>query len=76
MTEGALVYEIRNYIKIQDRWMTKKELAAYWRISPRSIDRLITAGLPMELRFGKRLIMLSDADKWYDEHSQDKGRAA
>ena len=69
------VIEIKRYIKIRDRWMDKTALIQYWNISRRKIDYLIADGLPMVMRFGKRQIMLSDAEKWAASQPQKEGAA-
>lgn len=45
-------------------WLTKRKLAAHWGVSPRTIERMMAAGLPSVYRSGKRRFRLSSAEQW------------
>jgi hypothetical protein len=54
-----------------ERWLTRAELASYWRISLKTLDALVAEGLPNET-WGRKMrrFNLSEAEAWR------RGRAA
>lgn len=55
----------------QERWLTRAELAAHWRISLKTLDGLVGEGLPSET-WGRKIrrFNLAEAEAWR------RGRAA
>lgn len=50
-----------------DRQVSKAQLAAIWRMSPRSIERMMAEGLPSDLIEGARFFWLQEATAWKEE---------
>ncbi len=67
------VIDIRRFVKVQDCWMDKRALASYWNCSRRTIDNYLAQGMLMKMRAGKRQIMLSEAERWYEDAQRDDG---
>jgi hypothetical protein len=52
-----------------EAWVTKADIASYYRFTTRWVESQVALGMPSRLISGRRRFRLSDVDKWLERRS-------